>query len=320
MLQDPKKQLKVYWGTAPTGKPHFGYFVPIYKISDYLKAGCHVTILFADLHAFLDNMKTNWELLEARCVWYEFVIKKMLSLVDVPLDKLKFIRGTEYQLSKEYTRDIFKMSGLVSLDQAKRAGAEVVKQTEHPLLSSTLYPLLQAMDEQYLDVDIQFGGVDQRKIFMFAREHLPRVGYKKRCHLMNPLIPGLGESGKMSSSEPLSKLDFDDSEEVITSKIAAAYSVDGKVEGNGMLAMLEHVLFKFLEKEGRPFVCPSEKGELKYKHFNEVASAFGAKELRSAELKAGMTKLLIEFMHPLREAILQNQDKLHRAYPSASAH
>jgi tyrosyl-tRNA synthetase len=37
-----------------------GYFVPIFKIGDFLKAGCHVTILFADLHGFLDNMK-RWE-------------------------------------------------------------------------------------------------------------------------------------------------------------------------------------------------------------------------------------------------------------------
>jgi len=26
----------IYWGTATTGKPHMGYFVPIYKISDFL--------------------------------------------------------------------------------------------------------------------------------------------------------------------------------------------------------------------------------------------------------------------------------------------
>jgi tyrosyl-tRNA synthetase len=26
-------------------------------VADFLKAGCEVTILFADLHAFLDNMK-----------------------------------------------------------------------------------------------------------------------------------------------------------------------------------------------------------------------------------------------------------------------
>jgi len=57
-------------------------------------------------------------------------------------------------------------------------------------MSSLLYPILQALDEEYLGVDVQFGGVDQRKIFMFARDHLPRIGYKKRSHLMNPLIPG----------------------------------------------------------------------------------------------------------------------------------
>jgi tyrosyl-tRNA synthetase len=73
-------------------------------------------------------------------------------------------------------------------------------------MSNLLYPILQALDEEYLNVDVQFGGVDQRKIFMFARENLPRIGYRKRAHLMNPLIPGLGETGKMSSSEPLSKV------------------------------------------------------------------------------------------------------------------
>ena len=30
-------KLKIYWGTATTGRPHLGYFVPIYKISDFLR-------------------------------------------------------------------------------------------------------------------------------------------------------------------------------------------------------------------------------------------------------------------------------------------
>ena len=59
-----EQELKVYWGTATTGKPHVAYFVPMSKITDFLKAGCEVTILFADLHAYLDNMKAPWELLE----------------------------------------------------------------------------------------------------------------------------------------------------------------------------------------------------------------------------------------------------------------
>jgi tyrosyl-tRNA synthetase len=59
-----KRDLKVYWGTATTGKPHIAYFVPMSKLADFLRAGCEVTILFADLHAYLDNMKAPWELLK----------------------------------------------------------------------------------------------------------------------------------------------------------------------------------------------------------------------------------------------------------------
>lgn len=59
-----------------------------------------VTILFADLHAYLDNMKAPWELLELRTNYYENVIKAMLESIGVPLEKLKFVKGTDYQLSK----------------------------------------------------------------------------------------------------------------------------------------------------------------------------------------------------------------------------
>ena len=47
------------------------------------------------------------------------------------------------------------------------------------------YPIMQCLDEQYLDVDAQFGGVDQRKIFALAKEILPKVGFRERAHLMN---------------------------------------------------------------------------------------------------------------------------------------
>ena len=46
----------------------------------------------------------------------------------------------------------------------------VVKQTESPLLSSMVYPVLQALDLVYLNADVFFGGVDQRHINTLARE------------------------------------------------------------------------------------------------------------------------------------------------------
>lgn len=38
-----ERDLKVYWGTATTGKPHVAYFVPMAKIADFLRAQCEVS-------------------------------------------------------------------------------------------------------------------------------------------------------------------------------------------------------------------------------------------------------------------------------------
>ena len=38
-----ERDLKVYWGTATTGRPHIAYFVPMAKIADLLQAGCEVS-------------------------------------------------------------------------------------------------------------------------------------------------------------------------------------------------------------------------------------------------------------------------------------
>ncbi len=55
----------------------------------------------------------------------------------------------------------YSLASIATLRDATRAGSEVVKQVESPQLSSLLYPGMQALDEEYLGVDFQFGGVDQ---------------------------------------------------------------------------------------------------------------------------------------------------------------
>ncbi|MBN2881705.1 tyrosine--tRNA ligase [Candidatus Woesearchaeota archaeon] len=314
-----ERDLKVYWGTAPTGRPHLGYFVPMYKIADLLRAGCHVTILFANIHAYLDNMKTTWELLDNRTKYYEFIIKEMLTLIGVPLDKLRFIKGTDFQLSEKYTLDMYKVSALSTTRDTQKAGAQVVKQIDNPKMSGLLYPILQALDEEHLGVDAQFGGVDQRKIFMFAREFLPKIGYQKRIHLMNPLIPGLGESGKMSSSEPNSKIDFDDSDKAIRKKIGKAFSIDGVVDENGLLAIAKYVIFRKLEDEGKDFVIDRPEqygGKIVFKTYEDVESAFAKKELASIDLKQGIADEIIKLISPLRTKIEENKELFDAAYPN----
>jgi tyrosyl-tRNA synthetase len=61
-----RKSASAYIGYAPTGRLHIGYFIPVIKIKDLMDAGVKMTFLIADLHAHLDDLKTPWELLDAR--------------------------------------------------------------------------------------------------------------------------------------------------------------------------------------------------------------------------------------------------------------
>lgn len=303
-----KRNLKIYWGTATTGRPHVAYFICVSKIADFLKAGCEVTILFADLHAHLDNMKTPWELIHHRVMFYERIIKAMLKSIGVSLDNLKFARGSEFQLSQEYTRDVFRLAMRTTEHDARKAGSEVVKQVENPLISSMLYPGLQALDEEYLNVDAQFGGIDQRKIFVFAEKHLPALGYKKRIHLMNPMIPGL-TGGKMSSSEAGSKIDLLDSSEILRAKLTnASY--------HGVLSFLRVVLFP-LSPNGELVVERLDGTTETFRNYEELEAAFLFQTVQRDELRRIVERELDKLLDPIRKEFesLENQSLIRSAYP-----
>ncbi|OBT44456.1 tyrosyl-tRNA synthetase [Pseudogymnoascus sp. WSF 3629] len=299
-----KRPLKVYWGTATTGRPHCAYFVPIIKIAELLAAGCHVKILLADIHGYLDNMKAPLELVEFRAAYYSRLIKALLRAVGVDLSLLEFVLGSSYQLGKEYTMDRFKLEGVTRISVAQKAGAEVVKQTDDPTLGGLIYPLMQALDEQYLDVDAQFGGVDQRKIFTFAMENLPRIGYKVRAHLMNTMIPGLGEAAKMSASDPDSKIDLLEDAKGVEKKLKKAVCVPRKVEGNGLIAFVEHVIFRAVAlKSGgtAKFVVERREGEaLVYEDVEALKRDYEADILTPQLLKSSLTSALNSLLDPIR--------------------
>ena len=118
----------------------------------------------SDVHAFLDNLKAPLALVEHRTRYYEHCLRAVFTSLSIPVSKLRFVQGSTYQLSREYNMDNYKLCATVTEHDAKKAGAEVVKQVDSPLLSGLLYPGLQALDEHYLDVDFQFGGVDQVRL------------------------------------------------------------------------------------------------------------------------------------------------------------
>ncbi|KAM0235604.1 hypothetical protein ACHAP5_009657 [Fusarium lateritium] len=295
---------------------HCGYFVPIAKIGELLDAGCHVKVLIADVHAYMDNMKAPFELIGHRSEYYKFLIKSMLRTIGVDLDtaKLEFVTGSSFQLDTDYNLDSRKLEGMTRFSVARKAGAQVVKQSDDPSLGGLNYPIMQALDEQYFD------------IFSFALDNLPKIGYKKkRAHLMNAMVPGLGEAQKMSSSEPNSKIGLLDTSEEVAKKLKKVVCVSQKVERNGVIAFIEHIIFRVSAvKSGTPmFTVGRGDGEpLIYEDVLRLKEDYQQDILTPQMIKAALVKALDELLEPIRrdfQATAEWQRVAALGYPSEEA-
>ncbi|KAL9626718.1 MAG: hypothetical protein Q9204_007091 [Flavoplaca sp. TL-2023a] len=251
------RPLEIFWGTATTGRPHAAYFVPAIKIAQFLRAGCKVKVLLADLHGFLDADKAPEATLEARAHYYERTIGALLRA----------------QLTPAFSRDLLRLSKRVSVHDAVKASSEIVKSTGDPVMADGIYAMMQLLDEEYLGVDAEFGGIDQRKTFALANDTMTKaMGFKTRAHLMNPMVPGLS-GGKMSSSDPKSK-----------KKIAKAFCAPGEVEGN--VPDGKTTMSVILKDQTEPTV---------FRSFSEISAAYEADQLTAQITKKvvtdGLTKL-----------------------------
>lgn len=307
-LLKKKKQPSVYLGWSITGRPHIGYYVPVLKLADFLKAGFKVKLLLADLHGALDN--TPWCVLEKRYRHYANTIPLMFKSIGAEINNFEIVKGSEFQLQNDYMLDVLKMSTFTSINDCRRAASEVVKFGDNPKLSGLIYPIMQSLDEEYLKVDIQYGGLDQRKILMFARENLPKLGYQRRIELMTPLIPGL-VGKKMSASDPKSKIDLLDDEKTVNDKLRGAYCEPGIVEDNGVLAFLKYVIMVLKEDRKEKFVIerpPKFGGNLTFSHYEEVEETYRKKELHPLDLKNAVAREINLLLSVFRK----NQEKLEK--------
>ncbi|MBW2968719.1 tyrosine--tRNA ligase [Candidatus Woesearchaeota archaeon] len=313
-LLKKKKKPVVYMGTAITGKPHIAYFLPVLKMADFLKAGFKVKLLLADVHGALDG--TPWELLEKRYKYYAKVMPLMFKAIGADIKNFEIIKGSSFQKKQDYQFDILKMSKEASINDCKRAAAEVVKFGDNPKLCGLIYPIMQALDEEYLKVDIQYGGTDQRKIFMFARETLPKIGYKRRIEIMNPMIPGL-MGKKMSASDEKSKIDLADDEKTVKDKIKSAYCEPGVIQDNGILEFTKYVIMTIkTDKKEKLIIKRPEKfgGNIEFEKYSEIEKAYKSKKLHPLDLKNTVAEEINKLLEIFRKEKLEIKKLAKQAY------
>ena len=304
-LLETDKKISAYYGTAPTGPFHMAYLIPLSKVFDLNSVNIATKILIADLHAALDDLKTPWQDIEKRAEYY----KKCIELSFPWPKKPEFKLGSDFQLSKEYALDVLKMSSSVTVNRATRAASEVCR-LKNPKVSEMVYPIMQSLDEQYLDVDIQIGGLDQRHIMALAREELPKLGYKARVEIMTPLVASLkGPGTKMSASIQESHIKVYDSEEKIKNKMNKAYCPEGDIKENPVMQLCQFTIFPIKNK--LKIERPAKfGGDIEFKSYKELEKTFMDKKLHPADLKQAVSNELIGIFKKAREYFEKNKDIL----------
>ncbi|MEO2117291.1 MAG: tyrosine--tRNA ligase [Methanocaldococcus sp.] len=281
-----KDKKSAYIGFEPSGKIHLGHYLQIKKMIDLQNAGFDIIILLADLHAYLNQ---KGELDEIKKIGeYNKRVFEAMGL------KAKYVYGSEFQLDKDYTLNVYKLALKTTLKRARRSMELIAREDENPKVAEVIYPIMQVNDIHYLDVDVAVGGMEQRKIHMLARELLP----KKVVCIHNPVLTGLDGEGKMSSSKG-NFIAVDDSPEEIKTKIKKAYCPAGVVEGNPIMEIAKYFLeypltIKRPEKFG---------GDLIVNSYEELESLFKNKELHPMDLKNAVAEELIKILEPIREKL-----------------
>jgi len=309
-LLSSKKKISSYYGIAPTGPVHMGYLTSLSKLFDFSRAGIKNKVLIANVHAVLDDAKASWESVDLITKYCQKCIELSFPWKEKPV----FIKGSSFQINPDYELDVFKLAVITTVSRATRAASEVCRM-KNPKVSELIYPLMQALDEEYLGVDIQLGGIDQRHILAYAREYLPRIGYKPRVEVMAPLVVSLSGPGvKMSASKPETHIKVHESEENIKKKISKAYCPAGVVEDNPVLQLTGFIVFP-LKKEFKIERPPKYGGDIVYDSYEALEKDFVDKKLHPTDLKNALTRELISVFKRVRKYYSQHASILKELGP-----
>ena len=225
------KQLNILWGVQPRDLPGLEFLVPIMQIVKFIKAGHFITILLADIHELLDSHRLTLNQIQNRGKAYQILIELLVELFDANPHSICYKYGSEFQLSSDYILDFYKISSQTTINETFRAREIDLEPIEsdnsisksNKKMTSMLYPILQSLDEKYVDCDVFYGSTTQELMCKYSEELMNnnRKTNKKVLYLLQDLTKKIS----ISFFDPLdtiqSKLEYliEDDIEYLTDKI-----------------------------------------------------------------------------------------------------
>jgi len=309
-----KDKPKGYIGFEPSGSVHIGWKICTNKIKDFIDCGFDFTVLLADWHAYI-NDKLDGDIEKIKlCGKY---MEDCFAAMGVDKSKVKFLYASDYVGDSKYWELVLRVSKSTSVARVKRAmdimgrGAEEGDKD----LSKLFYPAMQVSDIFYLDLDIAYGGMDQRHAHMLARDVSKKIGKKPPVAIHTPLMTGLQAGGrmnpiemKMSKSKPDSMISIHDNPDVVKKKMSKAFCPEKQVEGNPVLEICKFVIFPELKEESFLIERPEKfGGNLEFKSYEELENAF-VNGLHPLDLKNATASYINRILEPIHSYFKKNPD------------
>jgi tyrosyl-tRNA synthetase len=300
-----KKKPTAYIGFEPSGSVHIGWKICTNKIKDFLACGFEFTVLLADWHAYI-NDKLGGDIEKIKlCGRY---MEDCFASMGISKNKVKFVYASDYIRDPTYWETVLRTAKSISVARVKRAMDIMGRDAEEGEkdLSKLFYPAMQVSDIFYLDVDVAYGGMDQRRAHMLAREISKKLSRKTPVAIHTSLLTGLQAGSrmdpieaKMSKSKPDAMLSIHDDPDIVKNKIKKAFCPEKQVEGNPVLEMCKFVIFPELKTESFLIERPDKfGGNLEFNTYNELERSY-INGLHPLDLKNTVSRYINRILDPI---------------------
>jgi tyrosyl-tRNA synthetase len=298
-----------YWGIEPSGAFTVAHLITVRKILDLAEAGCDVTVFLADWHAWInDKLGGDLERIRASGRYMEATVRAYAE----GTPGVRFRWASELTGSSGYWARVVRVAKATSLARTKRAMTIMGRGEEESNTDTSrfFYPAMQAADIFELPVQLAYGGMDQRRAHVLAREVAHHYGWPAPAAVHTPLLSSLSgggrmdpESGaleaKMSKSNPRSGIPIPSTAEVVAERVAGAFCPAKQVEGNPIVEVVRYIVFPW---EARLTVerAPKHGGPVEFTDPAAFVTAWSEGALHPQDLKGAVATALTRLLEPAR--------------------
>jgi tyrosyl-tRNA synthetase len=308
---------RAYIGFEPSGRLTVAHLIPARKIRDLVESGCDVTVFLADWHAWI-NDKLGGDL--ARIGAAGAYMQGAFTALGVDPAHVRFRWAHELTGSGEYWARVVRVAKATSLARTRRAMSIMGRGEDEEVLDSSrlFYPAMQAADIFELPVELAYGGLDQRRAHVLAREVAHHYGWPVPTAIHTPLLSSLKGGGrmdptegvaerKMSKSDPASAIALPASRPEIDERIAAAFCPAKEVDGNPIVEAVRFIGFPW---EGRFAVERAAKhgGPVTFESEEAFLAAWKDGALHPQDVKRAVAELFDRLVEPTRRYFAEHPE------------